>query len=157
MFEDTRLKLFCADGAIKVLVDSQSAYQEEFPMITRQTVIDIRCEIKEALAKIESKYGINFTIGNCSFTSTTGNFKFEFVENSPEGNPVSPEELAFKRNASFYGLAESDLGRVFASNGRKFKIIGLNTRAHKMPIIAEDISTGKQFVFSAFVVKSRLV
>ena len=50
---------------------------------------------------------------------------------------------------SLYGLATGDLGKTFSQDGYTFKIVGLNTRRRRYPVVVERQPDGKRFKFGA--------
>jgi hypothetical protein len=118
--------------------------------------------LREALFTALRPFGleqkISVSLGNASFSSSSVEFKVNLNEVAADGLVLSREAVAFQEQAPRYGLMSSDLGQTFHSRGKSFRITGLNTRAKRYPINAEDISTGKRFKFaSETVVRSLAV
>lgn len=78
-------------------------------------------------------------------------FEIEYRQVDPNSGPQ-----AFTAAASMWGLSPKDLGREFVSQRRRFRIESANLRAHKLPIIAADVRTGKRFKFAPTTVKAGL-
>lgn len=72
------------------------------------------------------------------------------------GEVKSREVLAFEREYSLYGLEKTDLGKKFVTPEGEYKITGLNTRAHRMPVLATRLNDGKLYKFSEEHVKRAL-
>src|SRR5207253_2459791 len=51
-----------------------------------------------------------------------------------------------------YGLEPGDLGAIFTSNGRRFKLTGIVPSRPKYPLDGECLSTGKTFKFTRGIV-----
>jgi len=101
-------------------------------------------------SELEQRLNVKISIsGGGSFDPTpngSGTFKIA-VTPIINGKVRNKEEMDFERLAPTYGLKASDLGETFLSNGREFRITGLVTRRHKMPISAEATDNGKGFKF----------
>ena len=121
----------------------------------RQKCRLIAQEAEIALRAIAAKHGVEIKYNGGNFTPTSATLKFEFAERATDGTVLTEEASNFKRYAEIYGLKADDLGREFWLNGKRFTISGLNTRAHKMPVIAKA-SDGKSYKFSATSVVNRL-
>lgn len=126
--------------------------------MNRNKVRLLREALFTALIPFGLEQKISVSLGNASFSSSSVEFKVNLNEIASDGLVLSREAVAFKEQAPRYGLMSSDLGRIFHSRGKSFRITGLNTRAKRYPINAEDISTGKRFKFaSETVVRSLAV
>ena len=86
-------------------------------------------------------------MGNCRYTETDATFKLEVSAISEDGEVLTAEAQAFRRNASLYGLEPDDLGMEFSSRGEAFTLIGLRPRSRKYPMVGRR-SDGKVFKFS---------
>ncbi len=82
------------------------------------------------------------------FTSVECTYKLQ-VTPHVDGQVVSKDAEDFKRLATYYGLQPTDLGREIDYNGQKMKITGLRPSKRRFPIIALEVSTGKQFFLIA--------
>jgi hypothetical protein len=110
--------------------------------------------LKWVFADIEKKFGVKVALGSASYTDSNVIFKLELNEVASDGTVLTREADAFKQLAPYYGLQASDFGRTFQMHGKTFKIVGLKSRAHKQPILAE--TDGKRYKFAAETVKGLL-
>ena len=95
----------------------------------------IRADVAAALAAVEKKHGVNFSLGNIRYSTNDFRCKLECVSTSDaSGNTVNPDEVNFKRDAFMIGVAKDAFGKSFTSRGKKYTITGINTRARKFPI-----------------------
>lgn len=125
-------------------------------MLSRDEVRDVADKLDAELAEVGKRLGLKLTLGRCKYGETM-EFKLEVAKVQADGTAPSREAETFKRGAALYGLQPSDLGRHFRGNGgQEFVIVGLNPRAHKMPIIGKRVYDGKRFKFSAASVKMGL-
>lgn len=56
---------------------------------------------------------------------------------------------AFEERATAFGLDPSFLGRVITHEGKEFVVVGLNTRAPKMPVVLQQREGGHSMKASA--------
>ena len=103
--------------------------------------------INDELKALGKKLGIEIRAGRGKYSSTNFTLKLE-MSVMDGGEVITKEAVAFKELASLYGFKKSDLGKSFMSNGKKFTITGLNTRAKKYPINAVS-EFGASYKFTA--------
>jgi hypothetical protein len=107
----------------------------------------IRTDIDFALAAVEKQHGVSFKIGRISYTNNDFRTKLEcFSASDDSGNAVNIDKQNFETKAFLIGVKKTAFGKTFTSNGRKFTITGLNTRAKKYPIQASTVG-GKRYKF----------
>lgn len=117
---------------------------------------NLKESLKEALAKVEQQHGIKFDIGTFSFSENNVKIKLSANTVDDSGDVYSIEAEDFKNNAKYVGLSAEDLGKEITVNRKTFKIIGLNLRAVKNPVMLEDIKTGQKARINAEFVKEQL-
>ena len=115
---------------------------------TKPVVRDLRNELEKVLNEFASKHGIVASLGNARFSAD--NVKWSFNLACPDavgGDDVdSVEAVAFLSQCHLYGMAKTDLNATVNVRGTLVKIVGLNTRRHKYPVICEQ--NGKRYVYS---------
>jgi hypothetical protein len=110
--------------------------------IDRRTCEMLSKEMTAAMETVAAKYGLKLDSKGGSFTSATFAKKFEFKVISEDGVDVAAEKN-FVAFASMYGLQPDWFGKTFVGNSRdEMKIIGLNTRRPKNPVLLENLTTG---------------
>jgi len=107
----------------------------------------------ETLKKV---FGVDVKGAGGNFTDGDLVWKVKFTVQGAVDNGETREAIAFKRNATYFGLKSADLGRTFRSGGNEFKIVGLNTRAKRFPILAVSTADGRGFKFPADQVRAFL-
>ncbi len=108
----------------------------------------IRADVAAALAAVESKHGVKFSLGNIRYSTNDFRCKFECVSTSDSsGNAVDPAEANFKRDAFLVGVAKDAFGKTFKSGRSNYKITGISTRRHKYPVSAIRVASGKSYKF----------
>jgi hypothetical protein len=70
-------------------------------------------------------------------------------------NVASPEAVAFKTNARYYGVSDDALGEVFTSNGHEFQLTGFLPRGQRYQFQAKRLDTGQTYKFAASTIKAK--
>lgn len=122
--------------------------------IERSTCSTLTARANAALKVLGEEFGLTITVkGGGQFSDSTFQTKVEFALPSAGGELMTTEATAFRLNARLYGLQPDDLFREFTYAGKRVKIVGLKTRAHKMPILYVDLGTGKRYKCSEDAIK----
>lgn len=114
---------------------------------TKTNLKNIRADIEAALASVEATYNCKFSLGNIRFSDH--NFRGKLECNSvadASGNTINPAEVHFNDNRWRVGLAKDAFGKTFTAQGRRYTIVGVNTRAKKYPVQAET-AAGRRYKF----------
>lgn len=124
----------------------------------RKSVAEIMAACEEALRPVAEKYGLTLERQGRTYYRDHLPVKFQLhvAQEDAEGNAMDSKAKDFVRLAKAYGLAEEDYLAEFRSNGRTFRITGLNTRARGYPVLAEDVRSGKTYKFPVERVKRAL-
>jgi hypothetical protein len=105
--------------------------------------------IEQALEPVGDDFGMAVKVGAITFGSTNCHMKIEFGTVSEDGEIDTKQAVDFRQRAPMYGLESSDLHRTFqAPTGLEYKIIGLNTRSRRYPILARATKGGKTYKFA---------
>jgi hypothetical protein len=122
---------------------------------TRANVRSLMDEVEEVLKPLAEKHGLVLDRKGKSFyrDSVPAMFQFLVRVEDEDGNALDSKAQEFKKNATRVGLKADDLGREFQSRGETFKVTGLNLRARKYPVLAENVRTGKVYKFHQDTVK----
>ncbi len=124
---------------------------------TKSNLKTIRADIDAALAAVESKHGVKFSLGNIRYSINDFRCKFECVSTSDsQGNTVDPKEENFKHDAFLVGVASDAFGKTFKSGRSNYKITGINTRRHKYPVSAIRVASGKGYKFPVSALPANL-
>ena len=114
----------------------------------------IRADIATALASVESKHGVKFSLGNIRYSDSDFRCKLECFS-SATGDTTDIDRQKFESKSWMVGVKKTAFGETFTSQGRKFTITGINTRAKKYPIQAET-ARGRRYKFSVTALPSHL-
>ena len=126
----------------------------------KTTLKVLRVEVNAVLEKLGKKLGIALQINNISYTrdGLQCHTKLQAIIQSTDEtkSSMTAEQLIdfnnLKSYGSMFGVSEKDFGRTFTSLGETFKLTGIAPKRHKYPVIAENVLTGKEFVFASDVI-----
>ncbi len=105
-----------------------------------------RPEIESALADFCTKYGLSVSVGKGKFSDSNVTLHVEFAVQNAAGVVVTKEVEAFNRYHAMFGLKATDLHREFGYRGNTYKLMGLNPKARRNPLIVERQPDGKTFI-----------
>ena len=125
--------------------------------MTRKNARQIREKCVENMAQFAEDNGLQIMPASARFGPTSVTIKLEFARVDPEtGQAQDRKAQAFSQLATAYGLDPDWLGKCFISNGKEFRIVGLNTRAPKFPVMCERTKDGKRFKFKEATIEQRM-
>lgn len=107
----------------------------------------IRWHLEQALADIGFEYGIELKLGtmrhdNFSFTATLKGRKTEV-------NGKSGEQLEFEKYCGKFSVPAEYYGKEFAKDGKTMRVVGINQRAKKFPVIIQNTETQEKYRMTA--------
>ena len=114
----------------------------------------LRDEINEALQGVARKYDIQIHTGNCTYMETEITYKLKVKTNDPEALKEK-EVKTWNQYCQLYGFKKEDFGAEFSSNGKKYKITGLDVGRSKYSLKGVGID-GKTMLFVAEQVAKKL-
>lgn len=120
--------------------------------LNRQTLPEVRTLLEEHLKEFAQMTGLHVEIGNrIAFdpTHTNASIPLTVAVVDASGDAKTPERVALEQDGGLFGLPANSYGRTFSQGSRTYRLIGLNRRAVRMPLIAEDVATGKRYKFAA--------
>lgn len=103
-------------------------------------------EIEAELKELAVRHGIQiaYTGGMLGMNKATMKLDISLVRTDGK----SPEALAFEQSAHILGFEPSDLYRKFVFRRKEYKIVGAKMTARKNPILAEEVATGRTYIFN---------
>ncbi len=116
----------------------------------RQSLRALRVDLDQAMATIASKYGIELSAGNISFTSETATIKVAagVIKN---GTVVTKEAKDFDRYKGLVGLGSLNVGDTIQLQGKEYTISGYKPRSKKSPVLVTR--DGRSYKVSVEMVK----
>lgn len=112
-------------------------------MITVDLIKKVEKDLLEALKPIEEKYNIGFDVGKIKYDKEVADIELSML--SLANGSKDAEHARFIKEAPLVGLKASDYLSIINNGTQTLKIIGVNPRARKYPIIAEDIDSGSVY------------
>lgn len=97
----------------------------------------IREKLNSTLAEVGASLGVGLKLGPGSFDKDSISFKLDVTAMGENGEIVDIREMDWKKYAESFGLKPGWLGKNFRSVSGNHKIIGLDTRKRKYPVITE--------------------
>ncbi|MGY8867524.1 MAG: hypothetical protein ACKVJK_18135, partial [Methylophagaceae bacterium] len=104
----------------------------------RQSLRALRVDLDSAMATIASKYGIELSAGNISFTSETATIKVAAGIIGSNGRAATPEAKAFDQYKRLVGLSNLNVGDSVNVQGKQYTITGYKPRSKKSPVCIEN-------------------
>lgn len=102
----------------------------------------LRVDITAALDEVAKKHGIDLSIGNISFSANEFTTK---LTAKGSDNKTENAEMDFQRGAIRIGIKSEAYGKHFTLGGDTFKLVGINTRAKKYPLLGINGANGKTY------------
>jgi hypothetical protein len=117
----------------------------------RQSLRALRVDLDSAMAAIASKYGIQLSAGNISFTAETATIKVAagIIKN---GTVVTAEAKSFDQYKRLVGLGAFNVGDSINIQGKQYTITGYKPRSSKAPVCVRN-AQGSGFKVSVDMVK----
>lgn len=107
--------------------------------MTRDNVKNLMGDIKSIFAELEAKYEVKLGFGNCNYDTQEA----KFIINLKNGTEEEFARNNFKRLCKLYGLKEEHYGQEIILNGKKAKIVGIDSKRRKYSMIIE-YATGRK-------------
>lgn len=108
----------------------------------------LRADLESHLFMLEEKFGLKIDIGKMTYSGTSVRMSIEAALVAENGLTLNRKAKDFEQLASLYGFEPDDLGKTFKSGGKEYRITGLNSRAGKMPVLAECLADGRGYKFA---------
>ena len=118
--------------------------------LTKAQLNEFRKDIQEQLQIVELKHGCKIKMGNISYGDFNFTSKIEVEVPNGDGVIDTKEARDYKTHCLLFGLDPKWLNQNFTHQGEEWKVMGLNTRARKQPVIVKKRgSTGNLYKFPA--------
>jgi len=115
----------------------------------RPTAKKMREAINTELASLEEYFGVTVNLGNIRYSDDSLSVKLELRVG---GDPEEHARKDWEKNCAFYGFKAEDFGREFTYALDTYKVVGINPRSRKFPLVAERVKNGKQYKMPVSVV-----
>ena len=109
-------------------------------MIDRTLLRAVRADMDAAFVAIAKKHDLLIKCGAGRFTETTATLKIDISVADPTAK--SPKEIVarsqWNKHWRLYGLKQEWLGKMFATQGEVYEILGLATTRRKYPVMTHE-------------------
>lgn len=113
-----------------------------------------RKDLDEALSDLMDQYGFRLEQGNLRYSSSEMSMRLTFKD----GGNLSENEFLkkefVKNSVHCPRINEEDFGQKFKLNGNVFKLIKINSKARKYPLVVKQLNNGKQYKIATKVYKN---
>lgn len=106
--------------------------------------------MNEALAPVAARFGMEFAYGGGNYDTTSMTLKATFKVTTADGAPAD-----FAQKAKILGLSEDCWGKVIMNRSKRYKIIDIDLRKLKYPVLTEGLD-GPGYRFTAELVNRGL-
>ena len=107
----------------------------------REVVRRLNEELKARLASYGAEVGLTVLVDGIKFHATEAKVRLTMKVGTDQSEI---ERAEWERECIFVGMKRTDLGRSCTVQGKQLKIVGVQRRSRKYPIIVQD-QTGKRF------------
>ena len=125
--------------------------------ITRKGLVSLREDIQKALKEIGEAHGVNISCGKANFEPTNATIALEIAVINSDGSVETKMRKDYRDFASHYKLHPNWLDQEFRSGNHIYKIIGLNPRSGRYPVIATDLVSNKNYKLAHVTVQVGMV
>ena len=116
--------------------------------LTKAQLEEFRKDIQEQLQIVELKHGCKIKMGNITYGEFNFTSKIEVEVPNSDGIIETKEARDYKTHCFLFDLDPEWLGQNFSHQGKEWKVVGLKTRARKMPVEVEG-EDGQLYKFTA--------
>lgn len=109
-----------------------------------------RKEFSEIVKPLEEKHSVKIKLGNITYDPGI-NFTAKITVTGADG-----DKKIFEKYCNLFGLKDSDYGRIVNLKGDDYKIVGLELKRSKFPIVVENVKTKKKVSTTEEAIKSKL-
>lgn len=121
----------------------------------RQNLPILREKLDFALRGIASEFGIDITVGHCSYSPLNCTFKLELSTKNAEGTVNDKPRSEYLSAATLVRLDPAWIDQPVVIEGVKYRIRGLNLN-RKHVVLLQNTANQKMYWFSAESVRLRM-
>jgi hypothetical protein len=117
----------------------------------------VRRAFKKHMEAFYKETGIKVDLGNITYDSKQFSSKATFTIIADGEDPeLAKQKHIFERDCWKFGLKKEDYGKQVRIEGTLYKIVGVNTRAKRMPIQLKAVGTGRNVKCSKSLIEGQL-
>ena len=117
-------------------------------MITTSIIRIINADITSALKSVAEKHNVKITLGASRYSEAEYSCKFTVATKEAEGKRKEEELRISKMMLNVYHLPADTIGKVIQRGGETYKILRINTKSTKYPVIYQSILGGTKYKMS---------
>lgn len=116
----------------------------------------LRSQLEQVLKPVADKNNIALILGKVTYDrdGKTATFKLEAAVKSESGEVLTRESQDYVKYASMFDVDPSKLNTVIKAGRKEYKIVGLNVKSRKFPVLGQCVEDGKQYGLPASVVRA---
>lgn len=118
--------------------------------VTRDTAKSIQQALAKAAESAGKESGLSLTRIRASYDEQTSLVR---VTIELKATDASSQRAALAAIAQQLGLTSNPYGYEFSNAGKKYRVIGYETRKRSFPVLAERVADGKRVLFPIEVLK----
>ncbi|MCK9445938.1 hypothetical protein M0Q50_03500 [bacterium] len=103
----------------------------------------LRDEVNNRLKDIEKDFGVSMKVGHISYQQLKATFRLDATIAS-----VDVSKIDYEKYCGFFDIPKDSYGKTFISGGTTYKICGINIKARKFPIVAQNLKDNKMYKFN---------
>ena len=125
---------------------------------SKTEAVELTAELKDAMQLVLEKHGLKLA----NYHTTYGNiYRLKVELSKPNVNDDGFDEGTreardYRDMAGYYRLPVEALFTEFSSSGRRWRLMGLNPKARKYPVVAVDTRDGKEYKLTVEMVREAL-
>ena len=121
---------------------------------TKNEIREFRTQFKEAVKQLEKDFNVDINIGNIRYDAVEFSGKMTVKKTTKDAVAYAEDKIKsnFERLAPSYGVNPNWYGKTYISQGKTMKVVGINTRARKYPIMLKG-SDGKSYKSSPSILR----
>jgi len=112
----------------------------------RETAKEVMRRAEAALAPLAAEYGLTFR-PKASYDEATLRLRIEMgIRELADGR--SADQAQFEKFCVLYELDKKDFGQEFETGGTRYKIVAVQPKRFKRPVVGARVPDGKRFLFT---------
>ena len=103
-----------------------------------------RKDFNEQMNVLEEKHDVTIKLGTLRYDDTSAKATLELkLKTDASGKPIA--QIEFENVCELYGLTPEHYGKTIIRNGVEYKLVAIEPKNYKKPIIIEDVKAGVRY------------
>jgi hypothetical protein len=127
----------------------------KYTMFDKRSATELHNKFNEAMRKFAEENGLEFQRTNAKFGTFefTKKVQFKIASQASAATQELDEKFKFQRFAVKNGISSAIFNKVVNIGGVDYRVVGVNTRAHKKPIKLVRVRDNRSFKCPVIYVK----